>query len=443
MEVIAPEVQVGDYMLIKQIGMGEFASVWAACHVITNVKVAIKIIARTALQGPDAVTRFAREIAFLKQMNHPFIAQLFETFDSTSSHFVVLEFAENGNLFDFVNKKGALPENQARHYFCQLLSVLEYLHFEKLVAHRDLKAENILLDHFNNIRVIDFGLSSTFSSVHPQLSTRCGSPAYAPPEMIKGQPYTTAADIWSSGVLLYAMCAGVLPYDDASPERLLQKIAYTDIVYPELMSPPLVDLLRKMLSKNPDTRIRIDKIKEHPWFSQSEYGALMNMPFRKQESTAMAIDKEIVDQMSAMGLDCHPLHQQLLSNEYTPLSGIYRSLLRAKMTEQLNQLVPAGQCMSSATPQNDIKFFFAPLTGGSHVKQPQPSVKTTTARPKISSLRPPIAKTASPLAIPGGNQPKLLQAPAPVQIAARRGSRPVAARRMDVPHKFTGPMESP
>ena len=176
MSIVPGETKIGNYLMLSQIGSGAFASVWLAQHVTTKIKVAIKIIQKKSIESAEAKTRFNREMALLKQMTHPFIAEFFESIENENFHFLVMEYAENGNMLEFINNKGQLTEPQARHYFSQLVSVLEYLHNEKLIAHRDLKAENVLLDRYNNIRVIDFGLSNQFSSSQPQLKTACGSP---------------------------------------------------------------------------------------------------------------------------------------------------------------------------------------------------------------------------------------------------------------------------
>jgi serine/threonine protein kinase len=448
MDLVPGESRIGNYLLVEQIGNGAFASVWLARHIATNLKVAVKVILKKSVETQEAKTRFNREIALLKQMSHPFISEFFEQLEDSTRYFLVIEFAENGNMLDFVNQKGQLTEPQARHYFSQLVSVLEYLHVEKLVAHRDLKAENVLLDRYDNIRVIDFGLSNEFSSANPQLKTTCGSPAYAAPEMIKGQPYTRAADIWSSGILLYSMVAGELPYDDDNIQRLLQKIVYTDVVYPGFMSPALIDLLRKMLSKNPETRITLDKIKEHHWFSQTEYSALTNIQLTNPAAPESAIDKEIVDQMTALGIDCHPLHQQLLTGAFSELTAIYRQLLKERTTEKMKDLVAnlqnAGQ---RGQPPGGVKFAFQPLGAKGGPPQPQRAAFPTAGGPKgppqpgRQLFAPRSPTPAGPTGLPpppapsggGGSGPRTLQTPAPVQIAARRLSRPVAVRRMDVP----------
>lgn len=403
------------YKLLEKVGTGAFASVWSAEHILTKTKVGIKIIVKASVEESDAKIRFNREIALLKQLRHPFIAELFEHFDDEENFYIVMEYAPKGNLLDFVNTNGRIPENQARRYFSQLIQVLEYLHLEVKVAHRDLKAENIMLDENNNIRVIDFGLSNQFTAENSQLNTACGSPAYAAPEMIKGNKYTKAADIWSSGVLLYSMVAGQLPYDDDNIQRLLQKIVYTDVKYPGFFTPALIDLLKKMLTKAPDMRIDIPKIKEHYWFSQFEYSQLTTKFLYESAQQDQVIDKEIIDQLQALGVDTKSVHEAILSNEFSAQAAAYRMLAKTKMTRIID---------------NVMKNLVA---SGGKPQAKQVKIGQGQAFPSKNDSQNFPTRQAFPSASPRGDT-KILQTPAPVQIAARRLSRPVAVRRtIDLP----------
>jgi serine/threonine protein kinase len=351
----------------------------------------------------------------LKQFDHPFISELFQVIETDASFFLVMEFVENGNLLDYVNNNGRLSEDQARRYFAQLVSVLEYLHVERKVAHRDLKCENVLLDRYNNIRVIDFGLSNVFTDLNPNLLTACGSPAYAAPEMVKGNAYTHAADIWSSGILLFAIVGGYLPFDDENVQRLLQKLVYTEVRYPSFFTPQLTDLLQKMLCKDPERRITLEMIRNHPWFSQAEYTVLLersNFESRADGTTSEAvINRDVIDQITALGIDCHELPGSLLKGEFTELTALYRIYLRERATEKMKDLMDKMKTSGASRGARPPTPGFAK------------SVVPGGPRPFPGGAKPP---GFQPVA-----QPKVLAAPVGAGAAAgrRRSSRPIAVRR--------------
>ena len=329
--------EVGDYKLLSPIGEGSFATVRLAEHKVTRLKVAVKIVPRSRFSDPESQTRFQREVALIKDLDHPFIAEFFELIEDSENFYVVMEYVENGNMLDFVNRNGELSEDQARRYFFQLVAVLEYLHDVKRIAHRDLKAENVLLDRHDNIRLIDFGLSNIFSADDPYLKTACGSPAYASPEMVRGQPYTKAGDVWSAGVLLYAMVVGELPFEDDNLQRLLQKIIYTKPTFPPELSPQVKDLIMRMLEKEPEKRITLKKVKEHPWFSQFEYMKMVigSNVERCYIAKGEGVDRDIVKQMTEAGYDCGSLVSDVICGKVTPLTAVYRMLRKDKITDMM------------------------------------------------------------------------------------------------------------
>ena len=339
--------RIGEYVLCEEIGSGTFATVLAAYHTRTHIKVAVKKIARENFADPDHLARFQREVNLIRDMDHPFIAGFYDVLEDRNFFYVVMEFVENGNMLDYVNEKGELQEHQARHYFCELISVLEYLHEEKHVAHRDLKAENVLLDRNYNIRLIDFGLSNLFSKDKPYLQTACGSPAYASPEMVKGEPYTTASDLWSAGILLYAITHGELPYEDDVTPRLLQKIVYTDPEYSPTISPQLKDLLQRLLEKDPAHRITLEGIKAHPWFSQYEYSQIMDMNLglscdwcllNRNEDPKESIDRQIIGTMKELGYDVSNLVGDLFRGAVNNLTAVYRMIKKEEITGLMEEI---------------------------------------------------------------------------------------------------------
>lgn len=189
------------------LGRGSFSEVALCEHLLSGEKVAVKIMDKSAMKDKESLTRLYRELCILKSIKHPFIAEFYQTFETKSKLFAVMEHCETGELFELIVKQGKLSEEYAAFLFHQIVEALVYLH-ELSIAHRDVKPENILLDTKNQIKLIDFGLSN-LSVDGKMFLTPCGSPCYAPPEMIKKLPYDgRISDIWSLGITLFAMVTG-------------------------------------------------------------------------------------------------------------------------------------------------------------------------------------------------------------------------------------------
>ena len=225
--------------------------------------------------------------------------------------------------------------------FFQLVLSLEYLHKVKKIVHRDLKAENILLDRNNNIRVVDFGLSKAFEEGKPYLETQCGSPAYVSPEIIKEQPYTSASDIWSAGVLLYAMVLGSLPFnsDHDNLGDLLRKILEENVELPESLSRDLRDLLKKMLIKDPRKRIRLEEVKDHAWLQEfkgleaADPAGPWIKSFKLMEIDA--VDIPIANLMKGLKYDTSSLLSDLKKMVLNPTTAAYKMLRRERAIDEL------------------------------------------------------------------------------------------------------------
>jgi 5'-AMP-activated protein kinase catalytic alpha subunit len=180
-----------------------------------------------------------------------------------------MEYANGGELFDFIVKKKRLDEREACKFFQQILSGIEYLHKNK-ICHRDLKPENLLLDENNNIKIVDFGLSNTYKQGE-MLKTACGSPCYAAPEMIAGKRYQgLPADIWSLGIILYAMACGYLPFEDPNTGKLYKKILNCDYLIPGFITGQCKDMIKKILNVDPATRPKAADIRKHGWYQLIE-----------------------------------------------------------------------------------------------------------------------------------------------------------------------------
>jgi serine/threonine protein kinase len=411
---ISPGFTFGGFVFDKALDSGAFASVWRA-HPVScpDLPVAIKCIAKETISTTIAHTRLSREISLLQRMRHPLISEFFAVMDDPHYYYIAMEYVAHGNMLDFVNNQGRLSEDLARRYFTQIIWVLDYLHCEQRVAHRDIKCENILLDIYDNVRVIDFGLSYQFTDVHPELKTACGSPAYAAPEMIKGNLYTRSADIWSTGVLLYALVVGYLPFDDENVQRTLQKIVYSAPVYPGHLSPALTDLLQKMMCKDPDERYDLDRIKAHPWFSHSEYTTMLQLSqgyiqqWETHEGGAAesAIDPEVIAKMTQLGIDCKDLHEALLTQTDTDLSILYRIFCRQALTENMKDLMQRVAQGHAVTKAKGVPLLTAP---------------------KLPPLYSRVPRPGTPIGAVGT---RILQQPVSPVRGGRRLSRPVAVRR--------------
>ena len=259
--------KIGDYILGKKLGQGTFGIVVLAKHQITGESVAIKILDKDKIVKESDKTRLEREIRIMKIMYHNNIVHLYNVIENSKELYLIMEYIPGKELFDYIINKKHLDEIESCKFYQQILSGIEYLGKTK-VAHRDLKPENLLLDSKKNIKIVDFGLSNTYFQ-DELLSTACGSPCYAAPEMLSGKKYNGInIDIWSSGIVLYAMLCGYLPFEDNDNPKLYKKIIKGVFETPEFLSPSAVDLLHRILNVDPEKRYTIEQIKEHPWFNQ-------------------------------------------------------------------------------------------------------------------------------------------------------------------------------
>ena len=259
--------KIGDYILFEQIGQGTFSKVTRAFHIITEQIVAVKILDKQKIEDEIDIERIIREIEILRSISHPNISQMFETYSTVHNFYLMMEYVDGGDLFDYISDNCYLPEQKACFFFRQLISVMEYL-AELGISHRDIKPENILLDKdHSNIKVIDFGLSN-YCMEHELLHSSCGSPCYASPEMLSGNPYSgITTDLWSAGIVLYSMLVGALPFDDQELHKLYEQIKLGKFYIPSTLSLEAIDLLKKILQVDPKKRITIHELKEHKWFN--------------------------------------------------------------------------------------------------------------------------------------------------------------------------------
>ncbi|XP_067273267.1 5'-AMP-activated protein kinase catalytic subunit alpha-2 isoform X1 [Pseudorasbora parva] len=266
-------VKIGHYILGDTLGVGTFGKVKIGEHQLTGHKVAVKILNRQKIRSLDVVGKIKREIQNLKLFRHPHIIKLYQVISTPTDFFMVMEYVSGGELFDYICKHGRVEDTEARRLFQQIISAVDYCH-RHMVVHRDLKPENVLLDGNKNAKIADFGLSNMMSDGE-FLRTSCGSPNYAAPEVISGRLYAgPEVDIWSCGVILYALLCGTLPFDDEHVPTLFKKIRGGVFYMPEYLNRSVASLLMLMLQVDPLKRATIKDIREDEWFKQDLPGYL-------------------------------------------------------------------------------------------------------------------------------------------------------------------------
>lgn len=268
---------------------------------------AVKILNKAKIKQLGMEEKVQREINILHLCTHPHIIRLYEVIDTPTDIFLVNEYVSGGELFDYIVSKGRLSADEARNFFHQIVSGVEYCHFQKIV-HRDLKPENLLLDANLNIKIADFGLSNLMRD-GDFLRTSCGSPNYAAPEVISGHLYAgPEVDVWSCGVILYALLCGSLPFDDESIPNLFKKIKSGMYSLPTHLSQLAKNLIPRMLEVDPMKRITIPEIRLHPWF-QHKLPPYLRHPPELMEKQERVVDGEVIDEVMKL-----PFHKAYGTN---------------------------------------------------------------------------------------------------------------------------------
>lgn len=258
--------RLGDYLILEAIGKGSFGKVKRGVHVPSGQAVAIKILNRQKLKSANMDKKIRREIKILKIFRHPNVCRLYEVITTASDIFLIMEHVDGGELYDYIVKQGKLREDAARYIFQQIVCALEYCHHFRVV-HRDLKPENILLGANLQVKLIDFGLSNLMED-GDFLATSCGSPNYAAPEVISGKLYHgPEVDVWSCGVILYALLCGCLPFDEETIPLLFSKIKKGKYTVPSHVSQGAKALLEQVLAVDPLIRLTVPQIRDNLWFN--------------------------------------------------------------------------------------------------------------------------------------------------------------------------------
>ncbi|XP_052006641.1 MAP/microtubule affinity-regulating kinase 3-like isoform X2 [Xyrauchen texanus] len=314
---------VGNYRLLKTIGKGNFAKVKLARHILTGSEVAIKMIDKTQL-NPTSLQKLSREVTIMKNLNHPNIVKLFEVIETEKTLFLVMEYASGGEVFDYLVAHGRMKEKEARAKFRQIVSAVQYCH-QKHIVHRDLKAENLLLDADMNIKIADFGFSNEFM-VGNKLDTFCGSPPYAAPELFQGKKYDgPEVDVWSLGVILYTLVSGSLPFDGQNLKELRERVLRGKYRIPFYMSTDCENLLKRFLVLNPAKRGTLEQIMKERWINAGFEDDELK-PFTEPEADIS--DQKRIDVIVGMGFSREKIQESLSKMNYDEITAVYLLLGR-------------------------------------------------------------------------------------------------------------------
>ncbi|CAG9816286.1 unnamed protein product [Phaedon cochleariae] len=320
---IGDEPTIGKYKLLKTIGKGNFAKVKLAKHVPTGKEVAIKIIDKTQLT-PGSLQKLFREVRIMKMLDHPNIVKLFQVIETEKTLYLVMEYASGGEVFDYLVLHGRMKEKEARAKFRQIVSAVQYCH-QKRIIHRDLKAENLLLDSEMNIKIADFGFSNEFTPGN-KLDTFCGSPPYAAPELFQGKKYDgPEVDVWSLGVILYTLVSGSLPFDGSTLRELRERVLRGKYRIPFYMSTDCENLLKKFLVLNPAKRASLETIMKDKWMNQGYENDELK-PYIEPEQDMS--DPKRIEALVCLGFNRYDVENSLDSQKYDDAFATYLLLGR-------------------------------------------------------------------------------------------------------------------
>uniref|UniRef100_A0A672LB30 non-specific serine/threonine protein kinase n=1 Tax=Sinocyclocheilus grahami TaxID=75366 RepID=A0A672LB30_SINGR len=315
---------IGCYRLLKTIGKGNFAKVKLAKHVLTGKEVRIAF----TLQ----IKNLFREVRIMKLLNHPNIVKLFEVIETDKTLYLVMEYASGGEVFDYLVAHGRMKEKEARAKFRQIVSAVQYCH-QKCIVHRDLKAENLLLDADMNIKIADFGFSNEFT-LGNKLDTFCGSPPYAAPELFQGKKYDgPEVDVWSLGVILYTLVSGSLPFDGQNLKELRERVLRGKYRIPFYMSTDCENLLKKLLILNPTKRGSLDQIMKDRWMNVGHEDDELKPYIEPQPDYK---DPKRTDIMLRMGYSLDEIQDSLINQKYNDVMATY--LLLDYRNSELDEL---------------------------------------------------------------------------------------------------------
>uniref|UniRef100_A0A672SZD3 non-specific serine/threonine protein kinase n=1 Tax=Sinocyclocheilus grahami TaxID=75366 RepID=A0A672SZD3_SINGR len=333
---------VGNYRLLKTIGKGNFAKVKLARHVLTGREVSRYIF--------NVTYTLFREVRIMKVLNHPNIVKLFEVIETEKTLYLIMEYASGGEVFDYLVAHGRMKEKEARAKFRQIVSAVQYCH-QKRIVHRDLKAENLLLDADMNIKIADFGFSNEFT-IGSKLDTFCGSPPYAAPELFQGKKYDgPEVDVWSLGVILYTLVSGSLPFDGQNLKELRERVLRGKYRIPFYMSTDCENLLKKLLVLNPGKRGSLEQIMKDRWMNVGHDEEELK-PYTEPEADFS--DTKRIELMITMGFPKDEITEALVGQKYDEVMATYLLLGRKPPEFEGSDSLSTTNLCQRSRPSSDL-----------------------------------------------------------------------------------------
>jgi serine/threonine protein kinase len=261
---IPPHTTLEFYRVGKALGKGAFGKVNLAVHKLTQQFCALKSINKQCFKDESQRKKVMHEVLLLRRVKHLNIVRLFEYFETEKHILIVIELCKGGDLLNYVRRRRRLKEDVAKCLFKQLIESLAYCH-SKSILHRDIKLDNILLDANGLVKICDFGVGKIVRRGE-KMTEQCGTPAYIAPEILRDEGYYGfAVDIWSSGVVLYAMLYGTVPFKANQMSELQKIIINAEYSLKEDISAEARDMIKGLLEKDPEKRMTIPMILNHPW----------------------------------------------------------------------------------------------------------------------------------------------------------------------------------
>ena len=425
--------QLPGYNLGKVVGEGGFCKVRLGVHQVTGAKTAVKLVDKAKLTEENDRRRVGREIRVLKRLAHEHVIRLFDVVDSPKIVYVVMEYADGGSLLDYVRRRKKLAEPEAARFFHQMCRGLDYCHGNGVV-HRDVKLENVLLDAGENVKLIDFGLSAVLAGDGKKLKVHCGSPSYAAPEIVARRAYDgPPVDVWSSGVVLFAMVAGYLPFHahGGNKQELCAKIQRGAFTVPDAATEDFRALIKSVLKVDPVRRATLRQCLDSPWIRahvrSRDHDAGKAAPAHYPAAVSGAdLDSARVESLTDAGLDRRRLVEHLRAADHNYYTAAYHLLAyrdSAAAGRDVNFEVEAAAAKQAAVapaPAADIprgvKFEPKPRLIPGHDTHPTVSKVAGITRAQTARSPRAVGRAAAPIAGGGGGGR---------EVASARGVGPV------------------